>query len=343
MSTSDPLDDWSYDLPPEQIASEPAAVRSASRLLVAPLDQSAPTHRSFADLPDLLRPADLLVVNDSRVMAARLRARRRTGGAVQLLLLDPGPGPVRALIRPARRLPAGERLTLPDGHSATLLTSPEDGEVVVELDDDPAEIMAAYGEVPLPPYLGRAARPEDRDRYQTVYAGELGSAAAPTAGLHVDDAVLAALRRRGIALAAVTLHVGAGTFRPLDAAALASGELHAERYTIPVTTVDAITLARSAGGRVVALGTTAARALESATPAGARMPDAGSATTRLFVRPPYSFRAIDGLVTNFHLPRSSLLMLVGALAGRERVLDLYALAVRERYRFFSYGDAMLLL
>ncbi len=343
MGTSDPLADWNYELPPERIAARPAEVRSRSRLLVAPLDGGPPQHCAFTDLPELLRPGDLLVANDSRVMRARLRARRRSGGAVQLLLLDPGPGPVRALCRPARRLSAGEELQLSGGHTARLLTDPIDGEIAIELDADPAAIMAEHGEVPLPPYIDRAATLDDRAWYQTVYAGPLGSAAAPTAGLHFDDGVLAALAARAIGFATVTLHVGAGTFRPIDAGALERGALHAERYTVPEETVRRMQETRDCGGRIVAVGTTTTRALEAATPAGARAPSAGPGETSLFVRPPYRFRAIDGLLTNFHLPRSSLLMLVGALAGRERLLDLYALAVRERYRFYSYGDAMLLV
>jgi len=343
MGTSDPLAEWDYELPPELIAARPAEVRSTSRLLVAPLDGGPPSHRTFRDLPSLLRPGDLLVANDSRVMRARLRARRRSGGAVQLLLLDPGPGPVRALCRPARRLTAGEELELPGGHVARLLTAPVVGEIVIELDADPEAIMAEQGEVPLPPYIDRATTPEDRAWYQTVYAGPLGSAAAPTAGLHFDDGVLAALSAGGVGFATVTLHVGAGTFRPIDPGTLARGALHTERYTIPEETVRRMEPIRDRGGRIVAVGTTATRALESATPIHARVPASGPGETSLFVRPPYVFRAIDGLLTNFHLPRSSLLMLVGALAGRERLLDLYALAVRERYRFYSYGDAMLLV
>jgi S-adenosylmethionine:tRNA ribosyltransferase-isomerase len=343
MSTSDPLADWDYELPPELVAARPTEVRSAARLLVAPLDGGPPEHRTFADLPTLLRPGDLLVANDSRVMYARLRARRRSRGAVQLLLLEAGPGPVRALCRPARRLSAGEELLLDGGHTARLLTAPADGEVLVELDVEPERIMAELGEVPLPPYLDRAATDEDRNWYQTVYAGPLGSAAAPTAGLHFDDAVLDALKARGIGFATVTLHVGPGTFRPIDPAALDRGALHAEHYAIPAATVEHMRQARDGGGRIVAVGTTTTRALEAATPLGAHLPTAGPGTTSLFVRPPYTFRAIDGLLTNFHLPRSSLLLLVGALAGRERLLDLYALAVRERYRFYSYGDAMLLV
>jgi S-adenosylmethionine:tRNA ribosyltransferase-isomerase len=248
-STSDPLDDWDYELPPERIAARPEEVRSSARLMVAARDGGAPSHHTFADLPDLLRRGDLLVANDSKVMHARLRAKRSSGGAVQLLLLDPGPGPVRALCRPARRLAPGEVLVLAGGHEAKLLSGPEDGQILVELDADPREIMAEHGEVPLPPYLDRDASPDDAAWYQTVYAGPLGSAAAPTAGLHVDEAVLAALRARGIGFATVTLHVGAGTFRPIDRGTLDRGTLHEEHYTVPSETVERIAEVRREGAR----------------------------------------------------------------------------------------------
>jgi S-adenosylmethionine:tRNA ribosyltransferase-isomerase len=331
------VDPWHFDLPPERIARRPLPSRSGSRLMTLPIDAAPPGHHAFSELPGLLRPGDLLVANDSRVMAARIRAERRSGGKVELVLLEPGPGEIEALARPARRLRQGEALSLAGGGTATVTRAAIEGVVRVRFDRDPAEVMSAQGELPLPPYLERPADAADTDRYQTVYAGPLGSSAAPTAGLHFDPAVLDALAARGVGWATVTLHVGLGTFRPVRDEDLARGELHPERWSVPDDTRRAIARTRAAGGRVIAVGTTSARTLESAA-------DGGSAgTTRLFVRPPYTFRVVDGLVTNFHLPGSSLLMLVAALVGRDRLLAAYAEAVREGYRFYSYGDAMLLV
>lgn len=302
-----------------------------------------PIDHQFSDLVHLLEPGDLLVANDTRVMACRLRGRRASGGAVELLLLEPGPGPVAALARPAKKLAIGDVLTLGSSATARVLAKSADGHVTVELSDDPEQVMAEQGEMPLPPYLDRAAAPPDVERYQTVFAGPLGAAAAPTAGLHFDDRILDALDRRGVGWATVTLHVGVGTFRPLREHDLETGALHRERFDVPEATSDAVRQTRRAGGRVIAVGTTSARTLESATPPGSVAPVPGSSSTTLFVRPPYEFRALDGLITNFHLPRSSLLMLVGALVGRERLLAAYREAIDRSYRFYSYGDAMLLL
>ncbi|MEQ1503170.1 MAG: tRNA preQ1(34) S-adenosylmethionine ribosyltransferase-isomerase QueA [Myxococcota bacterium] len=339
----DSLDDWDFDLPDHAIARVPTAIRSASRLMVVPKVAGELSDRSFSDLPTLLRPGDLLVANDSRVMAARLRATRATGGRIELMVLGPGPGEVDALARPARKLHAGDVLTLDGGGMAVVTRAAVDGVIRVVFDRDPAEVMAEQGEPPLPPYLGRPAEPDDHRRYQTVYAGPLGSSAAPTAGLHFDPSVLDALRAREIGFCTVTLHVGLGTFRPLRDEDLARGALHAESYAVPAETAARIAATRAGGGRVIAVGTTSARTLESATPAGARFPLPGGGVTRLFVRPPYALRAIDGLITNFHLPRSSLLMLVAALCGRKRLLAAYDRAVRTGYRFYSYGDAMLVV
>lgn len=339
----DELAAWDYPLPEEQVARRPAAVRSRSRLLYLPRAGGEPLDHTFADLPGLLRPGDLLVGNDTRVMPARLRARRATGGAVEVLLLEPGPGPVRALVRPLRRLAPGEELALKSGASLRLLERLDDGQALVELDRDPLEVMEAEGEMPLPPYLGREAVPEDRERYQTVFARAPGSAAAPTAGLHFDAELLGALEALGIGFARVTLHVGIGTFRPLRPEDLARGELHEERWEVSEEAAGRVAATRAAGGRVIAVGTTSVRTLESATPPGAHAPEPGAGATRLFVRPGYRFRSVDGLVTNFHLPRSSLLMLVAAMVGRERLLSAYATAIGRGYRFYSYGDAMLVL
>jgi S-adenosylmethionine:tRNA ribosyltransferase-isomerase len=335
------LDDWDYPLPLDRIASRPAIQREQARLLVLPVQGGPLQHQAFSDLPDLLRPGDLLVANDTRVMAARLHAHRDTGGKVEIFLLELGPGPVRALARPARKLREGEVLAL-DGGGTVQVTRKGTAEVVVTLDRPPEEVMAAQGAMPLPPYIRRPADAEDVTRYQTVYAGPLGAAAAPTAGLHFSPALLEQLSQRGVGFATLTLHVGIGTFRPLRAADLERRRLHREPFSIPPETVATLRRTRAEGGRVIAVGTTSARALEAATPAGARVPEAGARETDLFIHPPYTFRALDGLITNFHLPRSSLLMLVAALVGRTRLLDAYREAIASDYRFYSYGDAMLL-
>jgi S-adenosylmethionine:tRNA ribosyltransferase-isomerase len=307
-----------------------------------PLDGTPLAHCVFTDLMQLLRPGDLLIGNNTRVMPARLRARRKTGGAIELLLLSPGPGPILALARPLRKLKIGEELEVEGGAKATLLRRAEDGQVEILLDTDPVEVMNRVGTMPLPPYLDRESEALDRQRYQTVYAGPLGAAAAPTAGLHFTGPLLEALKRGGIGFKTLTLHVGIGTFRPLRPEDIERGTLHPEHYAISSETVSAIRDTRSRGGRIIAIGTTSARALESATDHSG-VPASGPGTTELFIQPPYAFRAIDGLITNFHLPRSSLLMLVGSLIGRKRLMDAYATAVQTGYRFYSYGDAMLLL
>ncbi len=343
MPAHDELDAWDFPLPDGLIARHPPPSRGDSRLLHVPLSGDGCASHPFNALPTLLRPGDLLVANDTRVMAARVRARRSTGGQVELLLLEAGPGAVSALARPARKLKTGDMLTLAGGGHGEIVAEATDGVVQVRLDRDPEQVMAEQGELPLPPYLGRDAEPADTDRYQTLFAGPLGAAAAPTAGLHFTPGLVAALRDRGIATHTLTLHVGLGTFRTLRPADIDAGELHPERYAITVDLVRAVADTRARGGRVIAVGTTSARALEAATPEGERLPESGSGTTRLFIQPGYRFRSVDGLVTNFHLPKSSLLMLVAALSGRERLLEAYASAIERRFRFYSYGDAMLLV
>jgi len=337
------LDPYDYVLPDASIARYPAARREDARLLH--LGPTGLVDRRIAELPALLSPGDLLVVNDTAVMRARLRLRRASGGAVEALLLAPGPGPVPAMIRPGGRLRPGERLML-DGRTglseAGLILRERlvEGDWLVEALPDPAALMEVAGHVPLPPYLGREDEPEDRQRYQTVYARDPGAVAAPTAGLHLSEALLAALAARGVGLARVTLHVGQGTFRKLRAEELDAGLLHEERYVVPEETARAWAETRARGGRVVAVGTTSVRALESAWDAGDLR--AGVGTTRLFIREGYRFQAVDRLITNFHLPRSSLLMLVAAFGGRSRVMAAYGHAVRAGYRFYSFGDATLL-
>jgi S-adenosylmethionine:tRNA ribosyltransferase-isomerase len=336
------LSAWDFDLPDENIARRPATQRTGSRLMHLPREGGEPSHRSFLDLPELLRPHDLLVANNSKVMAARLFATRATGGAVELLVLSAARGPVEAIARPARKLKPGEVLRLRSGGEATVVRGAVDGVVLVQFEEETASVLAEQGEMPLPPYLGRAADEADVERYQTVFAGPLGSAAAPTAGLHFDEAMLGLLRQRGIGFCTVTLHVGIGTFRPLREEDMAAGALHREPYEVPEETVQAIAAARARGGRIIAVGTTSARTLESATDSAGQL-RAGPGSTTIFINPPYTFRALDGLLTNFHLPRSSLLMMVAALVGRERLLRTYAEAVAAGYRFYSYGDAMVIV
>lgn len=339
----DPLDAWDYPLPEDRIARHPLPQRDGGRLLCLPRDGRPLADRRIVDLPDLLREGDLLVANASRVVPARLSAQRESGGQVEVLLLEPEGDAIPALLRPARRLKEGEVLSVGSGAGEVEIVSlpDEDGIARVSTRPEAPELMARAGKLPLPPYLRREEEPEDRDRYQTVFATTPGSVAAPTAGLHLTPALLEALAGRGVGFSTVTLHVGLGTFRPLRPEDLARGALHEEPWWVPEETAEAIRSTRRRGGRVIAVGTTACRTLESAVQGGEVR--AGHGTTQLFIRPPYAFRAIDGLLTNLHLPRSSLLMLVAALVDRERLMGAYHHAIDSHYRFYSYGDAMLLL
>jgi S-adenosylmethionine:tRNA ribosyltransferase-isomerase len=352
--------DFSYDLPPELIAQAPLADRSAARLLVLRRGDGTVRHHTVRDLPDLLDPGDLLVVNDTRVLPARLFGRRPSGGRTEFLLLnrlhpEAGGDPALwvALARPARRLPAGTRVALlPRGADQPPLAGPGaevvrplgEGRVELRLEVSTGEELAAllegYGQVPLPPYIHTPLA--DAERYQTVYARREGAVAAPTAGLHFTPELFAALERRGIGRAAVTLHVGLGTFRPVTVDDPGDHPMHAEWFELTPETVEAIQAARARGRRVVAVGTTVVRVLESQAVGDGTL-RAGSGWTELYVLPGWRFRAVDALWTNFHLPRSTLLMLVSAFAGRDAVLGAYRAAVAERYRFFSFGDAMLIL
>jgi S-adenosylmethionine:tRNA ribosyltransferase-isomerase len=356
--------DFDYVLPPQRIAQTPIEPRDASRLLVIHRQGGELEHRHFRDLGHYLRPGDLLVANDSRVLPGRLWARKDSGGQVELLLLRPLEGPWwEALTRPAARLRAGQRLTLlPEPAAPGDSVVPEASGDTVELGertpsgarrarfDLPLEqVLARYGHVPLPPYIH--APLADPERYQTVYSRVTGSAAAPTAGLHFTPSLLDSLLGRGIRLAFVTLHVGPDTFRPVRVERVAEHTMHSEFCAVPEATAGAIHRARREGGRVVAVGTTAVRALESwAATAGATAGDAEalppggwSGWTRLFIYPGYRFRAVDALLTNFHLPRSTLLMLVSAFAGTGLTRRAYETAVQEGYRFYSFGDATLIL
>ncbi len=343
------LEDYAYDLPEERIAQEPLPRRDASRLLVLDRDTGEVAHRTFLDLPDLLAPGDLVVVNDTRVVPARLLGRKRTGGRAEILLLEAtGEATWRALL--AHAPATGGVVELGEGVSATVLA--REGEMgTVRLSASTGDLqdlqgaLARLGRMPLPPYVHRAPgdprEAADRERYQTVFAREPGAAAAPTAGLHFTAEVLDRLAARGIARTAVTLHVGPGTFLPFRGEEVAEDHrLHEEPFAIPEGAAAAVAAARAQGGRVVAVGTTVARTLETAAGEDGTV-RAGSGRTRLFLRPGSRFRAVDALLTNFHLPRSSLLLLVCAFAGRERALAAYREAVAAGYRFYSYGDAML--
>jgi S-adenosylmethionine:tRNA ribosyltransferase-isomerase len=335
------LADYDYALPPEQIAQQPLPDRDGARLLVLDRASGKVSHQQIRDLPSLLEPGDLLVVNATRVLPARLRGRKSSGGAAEALLLGPADGGFDALVRARGRLRVGLELVF-EGNGrqldARVVALAPDGVVRLAFrgDASPYEL----GEMPLPPYIRRAApESDDARRYQTVFARVPGAVAAPTAGLHLSEPLLAALRARGVRTAEVVLHIGTGTFRPLDAHALATRRLHPERFELPAETAAEIDAARARGRKVVAVGTTTTRVLEArANDAGGVTP--GNGETDLFLLPGSRFRVVDALLTNFHLPRSSLLLLVAAFAGRERVLSAYAEAVRGGYRFYSYGDAM---
>ncbi len=340
------VDEFHYDLPAGQIAQHPLPERSASRLLVLDGASGACADRSFRDLPQQLAPGDLLIFNDTRVLPARLHGHKSgSGGRVEVLIerIDGDARTARAHVRASKAPAADTLLELAEGALAARVAG-RDGDLLV-LDFGAGEPLAArlerHGEIPLPPYIEREPQAQDAERYQTVYARSLGAVAAPTAGLHFAESVLAALERRGIESARLTLHVGAGTFQPVRAERIEEHEMHAERVDVPESVCAAIAAARARGGRVVAVGTTVVRALESAVDdAGTVHPFAGE--TRLFLTPGARFRAVDAMVTNFHLPGSTLLMLVCAFGGREHTLAAYRHAVAAGYRFFSYGDAMLM-
>jgi S-adenosylmethionine:tRNA ribosyltransferase-isomerase len=346
------VDDFDFELPEELIALRPARPRSASRLLHAA--DGAIVDRVFTDLPDLLRAGDLLVFNDTEVIPARLSGVRRretadgTGEAqVEATLIHrDAPDLWRALMRPAKRLRAGDRILFGADLGAEVAGKGADGEILLRFDQSGLALDAAIGaagSMPLPPYIAarRAADDDDRTDYQTVFARRPGAVAAPTASLHFDDALLAALAARGVRETRLTLHVGAGTFLPVKSETLDSHRMHAEWGEIDAGAVEAINAAKAAGGRVIPVGTTALRLLESAARGGVLAPFSGD--TDIFITPGFQFRVADGLITNFHLPRSTLMMLVSALMGADRIRAIYAHAVASRYRFYSYGDGSLLL
>ncbi len=331
--------DFDFDLPSDLIAQFPPAVRGGSRLLH--VEASGTLHdRRFCDLPALLRPDDLLVMNDTRVIKARLFGHKESGGRVELLVervLDEHDA--LAFIRASHAPRPGSRIRLADDVALEVLAR-QDDLTRLRFPRPVLDVLEQLGQLPLPPYIEHAPTADDEARYQTVYANAPGAVAAPTAGLHFDAAMLDALRAQGVRTAQVTLHVGAGTFQPVRVDAIADHKMHSERYTIPDAAVAAIAETRARGGRVVAVGTTSLRALEAAAQAGKL--HAGSGETDIFITPGYRFRVVDALITNFHLPKSTLLMLVSAFAGLDAIRAAYAHAVREHYRFFSYGDAMFL-
>jgi S-adenosylmethionine:tRNA ribosyltransferase-isomerase len=333
--------DFHYELPSELIAQAPLARRSASRLLVLDGRDGHVEDRRFSELPQLLRAGDLLVVNDTRVVQARVHGRKATGGRVELLLerpIDERRGLFQA--HASKPIRIGAELTLTGSARAQVLAIHDDL-IEIEFNEPLSGYLARHGEVPLPPYIERQPDAADRERYQTVFARTDGAVAAPTAGLHFDDDLLRALTSAGVARTSVTLHVGAGTFQPLRVENLDDHRMHAERIEVSAGVCAAIVNTRARGGRVVAVGTTVVRSLETAAASGELRPYQGETT--LFIRPGHVFHAVDALITNFHLPESTLLMLVCAFGGHANVLRAYAHAVRERYRFFSYGDAMLVL
>lgn len=332
------LSDFDFDLPPELIAQTPLASRSASRLLE--VDGRKLVDRQFAEIVDLLSPGDLLVFNDTRVLKARFFGVKQSGGKVEVLIeriLDNRTA--HAQVRASKSPQPGSTIRLADAFEVTV--GERAGEFyTLSFPSDVFELVEAHGRLPLPPYIEHAADEFDEERYQTVYAKQPGAVAAPTAGLHFDQELLARLREKGVQMAFVTLHVGAGTFQPVRSENLAEHQMHSEWYTVPQETVEAVRAAQASGCNVVAVGTTSMRALESASQSGNLQ--AGSADTRLFITPGYRFNTVTRLVTNFHLPKSTLLMLVSAFAGYDEIRAAYAHAIAQKYRFFSYGDAMLL-
>jgi S-adenosylmethionine:tRNA ribosyltransferase-isomerase len=336
------LSDFDYDLPQELIAQEPSPERGASRLLHLDGATGALADRQFRDVSALIAPGDVVVLNDTRVINARLRGRKKTGGWVEVMIERVlGRDEVLAQVGANHPTRAGSVLVLADAIEATVLGREQDF-FRLRLDgcEDVFALLERYGSVPLPMYITRPAGGIDGERYQTVYAREPGAVAAPTAGLHFHEGMLDTLRARGVGIAYVTLHVGAGTFQPVRTQDLAEHAMHSEWYEVPQATIEAIDAARRAGGRVVAVGTTTLRALETAAASG--KPAAGAGETRLFVIPGYRFRVVERLLTNFHLPKSTLLMLVSAFGGMDNVRRAYQHAIEQRYRFYSYGDAMLI-
>jgi S-adenosylmethionine:tRNA ribosyltransferase-isomerase len=336
--------DYEFDVPPELIAQEPLADRSASRLMVVHRQEETLEHRHFQDIVDLIPSGDLLILNTTRVLKARLLGRRASGAPAEILLLHPLEGDRwEAMVSPGGKLKPGRLVEIAEDLSVEVLSVTDRRTRVVRVVTSMPieEALERHGHVPLPPYIARADTAADASRYQTVYARETGSVAAPTAGLHFSPELLERLARRGVERADVVLHVGAGTFKPVEVSEPAAHAMHEERYSVSQRTVDAIRAARSREARVWAVGTTTVRALESAAASGELTASSGSTT--MFIRPGYRFRVVDRILTNFHLPRSTLIMLVAAFAGYDLTMRAYREAIHTRYRFYSYGDAMVIL
>ncbi len=336
--------DYDFELPPELIAQTPAQKRDESRLMV--LDRAAGTinHRKFADLPGFFSAGDALVLNTSKVIRARLLGTRDSGAPAEVMLIKSlADGRYEAMVHPGGKLKPGRKISVSPQLEVEILEITERGTRIVQLHSElpPDEAIERFGHIPLPPYIRRGDESNDATRYQTVYAREPGSVAAPTAGLHFTEQMLDAIRQRDVSIAEVVLHVGAGTFKPVDVDDPADHVMHEEWFTIPAFAADTLNAARDRGGRITAVGTTTVRTLETAMSGRRFAPATGE--TEIFIRPGYEFKAVDRLLTNFHLPRSTLLMLVAAFAGYGLAMEAYRTAIGERYRFFSYGDAMLIV
>ncbi|MGK2936076.1 MAG: tRNA preQ1(34) S-adenosylmethionine ribosyltransferase-isomerase QueA [Gemmatimonadaceae bacterium] len=337
--------DYDFDLPPELIAQTPAERRDESRLMVLDRAAGTITHRRFTDFPGFLSAGDALVLNSSKVIRARLLGTRDSGAPAEVMLIKPlGSGRYEAMVHPGGKLKPGRRVTVSPQLEVEILETTERRTRIVQLHTELSldEAIERFGHIPLPPYIRRSDETDDATRYQTVYAREPGSVAAPTAGLHFTEQVLDVIRKRDVSIAEVVLHVGAGTFKPVEVEDPADHVMHEEWFTIPTTTAELLNATRVRGGSITAVGTTAVRTLESAVSSDERFAPA-SGETAIFIRPGFEFRAVDRLLTNFHLPRSTLLMLVAAFAGYDLVMEAYRAAIAERYRFYSYGDAMLIL
>ena len=338
--------DFDYELPEELIAQKPCDRRDGSRLLVVDRKTGTIKHEHFYDIEKYLRPDDCLVLNDSKVIPARLFGTKDiTGAKIEFLLTKRIDGDIwETMVRPGKRLKPGDKVIFEDDFTAEILENGEGGTRIVRFDYEGIfmQRLEQIGAMPLPPYIERAAQTEDKERYQTVYAHEEGSVAAPTAGLHFTNELLEKIRAKGTRLAYITLHVGIGTFRPVKADRVEDHKMHFEEYEISRQAADTINDTKKAGGRIISVGTTSTRTCESAADENGFV-KAGSGSTDIFIYPGYEFKVIDSLITNFHLPKSTLMMLISALYDREKILKIYEEAVRERYRFFSYGDAMFII
>ncbi len=344
MNNEQKTSDFYYELPQELIAQVPAEKRDGSRLLVLPRVEGDVCHRHFFDIKEFLRPGDVLVLNDTKVIPARLYGRKATGAKCEILLLKHTDGDLwKALVNPGKRLKPGSKIIIDEKElSCTVEAVEKDGVRLLKFNYDGIfnELLDKYGNTPLPPYI--TSRASDKSRYQTVYADKDGSAAAPTAGLHFTEQLLDDIRSMGVDIVKITLHVGLGTFRPVKEEIITDHIMHSEEYTVSEDAAKRINAARKAGGRVIAVGTTSCRTLETVADDEGVI-HAGSGNTQIFIYPGYKFKGIDGLITNFHLPESTLIMLVSAFSTKERIMKAYEIAVKERYRFFSFGDAMLII